>query len=141
MPLVLNMAGFWIYQGSEYAGITQGSEYAWVFSKHDFYINLWKRNASTPRKALWTSLKLWLKVENCYVIVKIFSPATGFSAHLAYFSLQYNFFTLLEVCCELSPLTIDVTWSKLQRYTEILRNKQLPVKPTLSKTMIETNGF
>ena len=29
---------FWIYQGSEYAGVTQGSEYAWVFSKHAFYI-------------------------------------------------------------------------------------------------------
>ena len=56
MPLVLNMPGFWIYQGSEYARVlnnpgfriciglwicqglnvrtTQGSEYAWIISEY-----------------------------------------------------------------------------------------------------------
>ena len=34
---------FWIwqgfeYQGSEYAGVMQSSEYAWIFSGHAFYI-------------------------------------------------------------------------------------------------------
>ena len=34
MPLVLNMTGFWIYQSSEYARVTQGSEYAWIISEY-----------------------------------------------------------------------------------------------------------
>ena len=32
------MPGFWIYQGSKYAGVTQGSEYVWIFSRDAFYI-------------------------------------------------------------------------------------------------------
>ena len=30
MPLVLITQGFWIYQSSVYAGVTQDSEYAWI---------------------------------------------------------------------------------------------------------------
>ena len=30
MPFVLNIPGFWIYQSSEYARLTKGSEYAWL---------------------------------------------------------------------------------------------------------------
>ena len=32
------MPGFWIDQGSEYARLTQGSEYAWIIFGHAFYI-------------------------------------------------------------------------------------------------------
>ena len=30
MPLVLNMKGFWIYRGSEFARVKQSSWYAWI---------------------------------------------------------------------------------------------------------------
>ena len=29
--LVLNMSVFWIYHGSKYFRVTQGSEYAWIY--------------------------------------------------------------------------------------------------------------
>ena len=34
MPLVFNMPGFSIYQSSEYARVTQGSEYAWIVPEY-----------------------------------------------------------------------------------------------------------
>ena len=34
LPLVLNMPGFSIYQSSEYARVTQGSEYAWIIPEY-----------------------------------------------------------------------------------------------------------
>ena len=45
VPLVLNKPGFWTYQGSEYAGVPQGSDYVWILPQ---------------RTALWTNLKLSL---------------------------------------------------------------------------------
>ena len=80
------MSGFWIYQGSEYAGVTQGSEYAWIFSRHAFYIIelgtkiIPKNVILLPQKALWTILKLSRKVENYYAIVKENSSGRFFSS-------------------------------------------------------------
>ena len=34
MPQVLNLPGFWIYQSSEYARVTQGSEYTWIIFEY-----------------------------------------------------------------------------------------------------------
>ena len=34
IPLVLNVSLFWIYQRSEYARVTEGSEYAWIIPKY-----------------------------------------------------------------------------------------------------------
>ena len=34
MPLVLNMPGFWLYQGSGYARVTKGSKYAWIIPEY-----------------------------------------------------------------------------------------------------------
>ena len=96
------MSGFWIYQGSEYAGVTQGSEYAWIFSRHAFYIIelgtkiISKNVILLPQKALWTILKLSRKVENYYAIVKENSSVAGFLAHFAHFPLPCNLFTLIR---------------------------------------------
>ena len=99
---VLNMPRFRIYQGSEYAGVTQGSEYAWIFSRHAFYIIelgtkiISKNVILLPQKALWTILKLSRKVENYYAIVKENSSVAGFLAHFAHFPLPCNLFTLIR---------------------------------------------
>ena len=93
----LNMPGLYIclwFQGSEYAGVTQCFEYAWIFSRHAFYVNLSK--VILPlRKDFWTSVKLSHKVENCHAIVKRFLPVAGFLARFAHVSSQCNFFTLI----------------------------------------------
>ena len=116
MPLVLNMPGLWLYQGSEYAGITQSFEYPCIFLRHAFYINLYK--VLLPlQKTLWTSWKLLQKVENCYVIVKRCLPVAGFLAHFAHFSLQYDVFTLIW----------DQQWTRSidQRYS-MLKTLEIP---------------
>ena len=102
MPLVLNMPGFWIYQGSEYAlhRILSLPEY-FLGMPFTLFNQLGSKVISKnvilpPRKALWTSLKLSRKVENCYAIVKKVSPAAGFLTRFAHFSLQCNFFMLIR---------------------------------------------
>ena len=34
MSLILNMLAFWLYQSSEYARVTQGSEYVWIILEY-----------------------------------------------------------------------------------------------------------
>ena len=102
MPLVLNMPGFWIYQGSEYAAVTHR-----VLSMPKYFLDMSctllnqlcskvisKNVILAQRKALWSSLKLWRKVENCSAIVKKIYAA-GFLTHFDHFSLPYNFFMLI----------------------------------------------
>ena len=125
---------FCIYQGSQYAGVTQGSEYAWIFSSGAFYIiwliryqgNLWKRNTSTAKSC-------GKKVGNCYVVVKHFSPVPGFLACFAHFSLQYNFFVIIRGLLCAYPTDL---WRSI---LETLGDKKLSVEHAHSNTtMIET---
>ena len=121
------MSGFWIYQGSEYAGVTQGSEYAWIFSIHAFYIIelgtkiISKNVILLPRKALWTILKLSRKVENCYAIVKENSPVAGFLVRFAHFPLLCNLFTLIRDLLWTSPID---PWCSMLETLEINRKSR-----------------
>ena len=111
---VLNMPGFciclwyWICQGVEYTRVLNMLGLHRVLSMSEYFLGMSfmlfnqlgtkviSKNIILPlQKALWTSLKLLQKVENCYAIVKMFSSAAGFSTRFAHFSLQYNFFTLI----------------------------------------------
>ena len=151
LPRVLNIPLFWICQGSAYAS---GSEYARVLNISGFWISWGYTGLSMPqyflgmpfklfnwlgtkvisknvilplRKALWTSLKLSQKVDNCYAIVKNIFRATGFLTCFAHFSLQYNFFMLIR--------GLDPSCGMLKTL-EIYRNlgdKKLSVEHTLSK--------
>ena len=85
------MSGFWIYQGSEYAGVTQGSEYAWIFSRHAFYIIelgtkiISKNVILLPQKALnylKTIAKSWKLLCDCkrkFVCGRFFSSLRSLS--------------------------------------------------------------
>ena len=105
---VLNVPGlciclwFWICQGSEYAAVTHR-----VLSMPKYFLDMSctllnqlcskvisKNVILAQWKALWSSLKLWRKVENCSAIVKKIYAA-GFLTHFDHFSLPYNFFMLI----------------------------------------------